>query len=259
MNIPYTGITGITSLEERIGVSRFDAPSGRLIMAGVLVSRKTLDGEPAGNPKRYPAITGVSNTLVDKPGFLNMIHYNTDRPETLKAQLQTLEYKIGGVCNGYQLNILWPNPRALECIDPSKRIVLQIKEQSIITCNGDRMEVAARLQEYERVTDVLFDLSGGSGKLIEPLIARLYLNAIRNLSPTIGIGVAGRLSAQTLPLIASLIRDFPDLSWDAESGLRTNDILDFTKVQEYLTESRNILAANADAVEPETDDSWCVS
>ena len=65
--------------------------------------------------------------------------------------------------------------------------------------------------------------------------ARALMLALRNTYPHLGIGIAGGLSADTLPHIAGLLQEIPDLSIDAEGQLRDeNDHLDVNKAVRYV-------------------------
>lgn len=77
--------------------------------------------------------------------------------------------------------------------------------------------------EYAEVVDyVLLDHSGGHGKPFNPECAHNYLRELKTKNPGIMLGVAGGLSPTTLNLVKPLIREFPNLSIDAESNLRTH-------------------------------------
>jgi phosphoribosylanthranilate isomerase len=73
------------------------------------------------------------------------------------------------------------------------------------------------------IDDVLIDPSGGQGQLldltrVEPLVHKLYEDHL-----PIGVGIAGGLTATTVNNLDLLVKQYPDLSIDAEGGLRTPD------------------------------------
>ena len=96
--------------------------------------------------------------------------------------------------------------------------------------------IALRAAKYcDVVTDILVDASGGHSKDIDPFFAAAMVRTIRaEVGPTVGIGIAGGLCAETLPTVAALVVDH-DLSIDAEGRLRNDrDELDLDKARAYL-------------------------
>ena len=88
---------------------------------------------------------------------------------------------------------------------------------------------------------ILVDPSGGYGKLFATDQAREYLSALSDLALPIGLVLAGGLGDQTIELIRPLVKDFPDLSIDAEGRLRDHqDNLSLPVVQDYLTKALGI-------------------
>jgi hypothetical protein len=74
-------------------------------------------------------------------------------------------------------------------------------------------------------TDVLIDASGGRGEPIDVSRARIYVAAMCEYAPNLGIGVAGGFSAEELsknPALVSLVREYK-LHVDAEGQLRDGD------------------------------------
>jgi len=94
---------------------------------------------------------------------------------------------------------------------------------------------------YKGLVDhVLLDPSGGFGKSFDPEVERPYLEALADLG--IGLGVAGGLSPFTLHILEPLVKDFPQLSIDAEGRLRNhNDQLDLTVAGSYLQKAYELL------------------
>jgi len=94
---------------------------------------------------------------------------------------------------------------------------------------------------YKGLVDyVLLDPSGGIGRQFDPEVERPYLEALVDMG--IGLGVAGGLSPSTLHLLEPLVKDFPQLSIDAEGRLRNqDDQLDLTVVSSYLQKAYELL------------------
>ncbi|MBI2065358.1 MAG: hypothetical protein HYT62_04920 [Candidatus Yanofskybacteria bacterium] len=220
---PYIGVTGFMSKAE-VDEARSVIPQGanHRLMAGYLMSSKTLAGQQNKWPGRYPKKEAIRDLLVDDEGVLNLVHYNTDEPETLCSQLVEMTELAGPHLDGFQLNIAWPRISELEdyrCLYPDKFIVLQVGKIAMTQVGLSDFELT--VGAYTDLIDaILIDASEGIGKPLNAAVASDYLWEIVNLG--IGLGVAGGLGPRTLDLIEPLIRQFrSDLSIDAEGRLRT--------------------------------------
>ncbi len=245
---PYIGVTGFTSRFEILSVlAAIPAYSTQLLMVGVLASQKTLEGLQNKWPNRYPAVKDIRYIFFRHHQILNLIHYATKQPESLVDQLVQLT-NLGGInLNGFQLNMAWPSLKDIahyhaQC-GRSKKIVLQIGKRAFEMINNSPRELAARVAEYEYLADyVLLDPSGGLGIPFNPEIAQSYLEALKVKNLTMGFGIAGGLSPTTLDLIKPLIKDFSDLSIDAEGRLRNSkDYLDLGLTREYIRKAFELL------------------
>ncbi len=235
----YVGITGFMHAQEvQEAVRTFAEAAGEDadLMVGVLVSRKTLDGLPPGQPGRYPPVAEVPGIFAtaQTPPCLRLIHYNSREPD-VAGQLARLSSAAGANADGFQLNIAWPDPDDLRRV-PACRLVLQVGGQAMKEAGGTPEGVVRRLAPYEGiVTDVLVDPSGGRGLALDVDAASRFVETIAHAYPALGIGVAGGLSADTIADVAPLLRRFPFLSVDAEGRLRdADDRLDLAKATAYV-------------------------
>lgn len=241
MKTPYVGITGFMSLNDALHVLNIVPTNAkRLIMVGILASLKTMRGIQNKWPNRYPSMDKIAGIFPRHPRALNLIHYNTKEVNTLNDQLVAMTNFGGENLHGFQLNIAWPSPTALEVYrkaNPSKQIVLQIGGHAFEMVNHSPERLSKKVaKEYSGLVEyILLDPSGGYGKPFDPERAREYLNALKESNLNISLGVAGGLSPTTLYLVEPLARDFPNLSIDAEGRLRTpEDHLDLNVANEYL-------------------------
>ena len=248
MRKPYIGITGFMSSDDALHMlDVVPTHSNRLIMVGVLASLKTMRGIQNKWPNRYPAMDKIARIFPKHPGALNLIHYNTKEKETLGEQLVAMTEFGGANMHGFQLNIAWP---ALDVLAeykkayPAKQIVLQVGGHAFEMVNNSPEQLAEQVAEYDEVAEyVLLDPSGGYGKPFNSERAREYLLALREKNLRIGLGVAGGLSPTTLNLVEPLVREFPDLSIDAESRLRTpEDRLDVNLGRAYIQKASSMFA-----------------
>jgi len=230
----YIGVTGFMHWHE-LGAALVSLPEScpRSLMVGVLASSKTLAGATNKYPNRYPAVGNIEGIFAKLPRTLNLIHYATDERETLARQLEQLIGLAGPSLNGFQLNVSWPEPATFEILR-GKTVVLQLNGRATAELTPE--QVAAKLDPYAGlVTDVLVDLSGGRGLPFDPKRAAELLQAIDERHPTMGLGVAGGLSVETMGLVVDLAERFPRLSVDAEGRLRDEqDDLDSDRVGDYV-------------------------
>ena len=239
----YVGITGISTAEQSAALVSVAASRLRRFMVGVLVSDASMEGRPDRWPRRYPAPASVADIFSDHPAAFNVVHYNTRDPSTLARQLTEIVQLVGSRLHGFQLNMAWPAPRQLalfreEC--PGVEIIIQLNREAFDIIAGLPEGVSGKLRrEYGGLYDhALLDLSAGHGEILDPAWAAGQLRRLYGADLDAGLGVAGGLCAESLPMIEPLIREFPGLSIDAEGRLRDgNDLLDMGRAREYLVKA----------------------
>lgn len=229
MGKPYIGVTGFTDFGQQALPLSLMKGTNHLLMVGVLASLKTLRREAGRNEKRFPSLEMIGSIFYDDPLALNLIHYNTSEPSSLAGQIAVLRGWVGECCHGIQLNVRWPDLKELREIRrqwPKARIVLQCGAGALGELQYNPVDICHRLTFYTQegvIDDVLIDPSGGRGQLldltlVEPLVRKLYDDHF-----PIGVGIAGGLTATTVNNLDPLVKQYPDLSIDAEGGLRTPD------------------------------------
>lgn len=228
---PYLGITGFTSAAQvREALAPMPPTSRRLLMVGVLASRRTCAGLPERSPRRLPAVEAIPEIFPDHPLALNLVHYYTDEPATLGRQLAGLAVRAGPNLHGFQINGVWPSRQDLEEIR-GLRIVIQMDAGMLA---GPPEDAARRVRGIAGlIDDLLLDASGGQGIPLDPAALLPFLRVLADTG--LGLGVAGGLSASNLQLLEPLLAEFPDLSFDAETCLRDEeDRLDLGRVRGYV-------------------------
>lgn len=249
---PYIGVTGFMSQSEVEAIMTLLPQNCRhLLMVGVLASQRTLKGEPQKRPNRNPKKEDIEN-IFPAPSIwpasgnrttLNLIHYNTKDNSDLSDQLFWI---MCPNCDGFQLNIAWPSKwELIYFLDSySMDIVLQVGGRAFGQFESSPAELAKKIMDYRGLIDaVLLDMSGGLGRPMDAETLRPHLEAIRSAWPELGLGVAGGLSAETLHLAKPIIRDFPDISIDAEGRLRdADDRLDLEKTRAYVLGALELFA-----------------
>lgn len=237
---PYIGITGVRTAEEvKALIDCFHTDGHRLLMIGVLASQKTLNGLANKWPHRYPKTEDISRIFIGDSRCLNLIHYSTDDLENLTRQLRRLESHGGRHLQGIQLNIKWPDANAVGIykeLAPQQRIVLQVGAAAMAKHQNEPDRIAKALTKYRgKIDSILIDPSGGNGQMFDIEQTLAILRAVRRARPELGLGVAGGLSCRTLAAIEPILREFPDISIDAEGKLRDADgRLDLAAAKAYI-------------------------
>lgn len=229
----YVGITGFKHAGQVEAV--LPAITGpRKLMVGVLASQKTIAKGHYEENSRSPKRGDIGYIFPAGDETLNLIHYFTKDQTDLEGQLTAAYYFGGPHCHGLQLNIAWPDPEVLRRFSyfsgHNRKIVLQVggrRDKQLY--DYEPRELALKiLGEYDGAIDyVLLDTSGGLGgepgreldvDKIRPYVENL--DALFSVSRrSIGIGIAGGLSADTIEKIRPLCEDIPNLSFDAEGRL----------------------------------------
>lgn len=178
--------------------------------------------------------------------YIFIIHFHYDSKETKEALLVQFERLVdlgGSNFDGIQLNIAWPDPRSLERFRrlysgmyKQFQLILQINSKAFKEVSSPKKIASKIKNEYLGLADyVLLDLSGGYGKLLNPIALEPFVEKIQEEIPGLGIVLAGGLSSETLNLVEPLVRKYPFLSIDAEGRLRDkNDNLDMEMAKKYL-------------------------
>jgi hypothetical protein len=249
---PYIGITGITSDEDVDTISeccKIVATTVRThrVMAGVLVSAKTLHGEPTTN-RRYPTIDRVEALLLNSRYAYAwpVVHYNTRAVgDSLGNELRELVNRCPSM-RGLQLNIVRPTPSVVYAFafdHPHVEVIVQMNRAAF----GDPPVPADAIlyaRDYPNASHALLDLSGGCGADINAAFAA---RVARGWPYAAQLGVAGNLGPDAGPTLRALRDDlgaerFASLSFDAESRVRVpvEDPIVGERYQDRLDRSKTL-------------------
>lgn len=255
---PYVGVTGFMAQNE-VGIalaahSRYIKTPHKL-MVGVLASSKTVRGEKNKWPGRFPLFNDIGDIFVNNPSALNLVHYSTDIPDTLASQLSFIADELTGThLQGFQLNVKWPAIAEMRKFhdetERKYRIVLQVGGGAMKHCDDDPFTVASMVLQYgDLIDDVLIDPSGGLGKPFDTQKGLAYLRAIRDIGSKVNLGIAGGLGPRQMEHLEPIVREFPNVSFDAEGRLRDpkTDALSPLYVSGYLADSGALLKAKETA------------
>lgn len=236
---PYAGIAGFTTPDEpRAVLAAMPAHPVRKLGVGVLTTSSILLGEGISNPRRYPPRSRIADIFPDDPRAVNLVHVAwkpMERFGSVYDQLMRARDAGGDRCHGLQVNgvqaALPGDFKAYARAYPNDRLVFQFRNTAL-----PAKQIATALLLYGwSITDVLFDASAGEGKPMNVMHMAEVLSTIRESYPHLGIGVAGALFADVLPLLQIPLLNVPRVSTDAESKLRTeSDQLDIKKATAWM-------------------------
>jgi len=248
MERPYVGITGFMSGDEVTIVLGAMPKLRHALMVGVLASDKTLNGMPSDYPNRYPKIQDIAAIFVDDPRVLNLVHYHAKYLDALERQLEEIVAHGGPHLHGIQLNLDEPPLRLLQAFKvrhPDQKLVIQANHSMFRRADYSPQRLARKAAAYASVAEYLmFDLSGGNGMQCSSDMLRNFVVAMKAEKVPMQLGISGGFGVYTLHTVKQLLREYPDLSIDAERRLRTDDDhLDTDLAVEYLQRAARCLAA----------------
>lgn len=253
---PYIGITDFTSFDQvkaMLAVFRKHAPkrSKRVLHVGVMMSYKTLNGIETKWSKAFPPKEGVADIFHHtKQKVYYCLHYADYGYDSIFKDLVKALELAGPFVNALQLDMPWPDPLMISnAIHASRKhieVILQVGKKSMEECNDDPREVVHRLRDYEGIIHrVLLDKSMGKGLGMNAEVLIPFAKAIREKFPAIGIVAAGGLGPDTMELVAPFVKEFPDISIDAQGKLRPSgdslDPIDWDMAEAYLIEALKML------------------
>lgn len=229
---PYIGMDVISLTQVKEMTLLFEAcrrrNSVREFHAGVMMSYKTLNGIPSSYDNSFVKKENVhhvfSSGCIDV--VYNCLHYidYDEHPEFPKHLARALSYGCPGI-HAVQLDMIWPDPaeivEGLRIFGREVEVILQVGGRALAQIGDDPNMLVRKLRLYNGVIHrVLLDESGGRGKVMNADRLLPYFRAIRQAFPDMGLVAAGGLGVGTTHLAEPLLREFPDMSFDAQGRLR---------------------------------------
>lgn len=216
---------------------------------GVMMSRKTLTGEPTKWSKAFPKNEDIAKIFIDHSYVFNVLHYadSDEGMTTIDHLVQATGYG-GEYMHALQLDMCWPDLwmiKKYKSMFPKIKVILQIGNKSFAIANSEA-ELLGRLSAYGDAIDyVLIDRSEGRGIPLDPKKTIPTIRLLKDNYPDLGIIVAGGLGPNTLDLLVPIVKEFPDVSTDAQGRLRPsgdalNEPIDWPMAKEYATKTYDI-------------------
>ena len=251
---PYTGITDFTTIEQvekMLKVFNAHRPKGskRLLHIGVMTNRKITCGLPTRFDGIFPVKEKIASIMSCSDTY-NCLHYaDSDHdPDLCRNLCEAIRY--GGSMNALQLDLCWPEPVDIaNAIHISRaehiEVILQIGRKAFEEIH-DPNELVERLYPYHTfVGRVLLDMSMGEGLGMDAEKLLPFARAITQAYPELKIVFAGGLGPNTMHLVEPLLKEYPNLSIDAQGKLRPSgsylDPINWDMAAEYLARSFDYL------------------
>ncbi len=256
MLVPYIGITDFMNSEQvqamlRVFERHRRSGSQRKLHVGVMMSHKTLHDIPSRWQNAFPPKWMIGDIFYSNRTY-NCLHYADydDNPGLQNSIPSALMY--GGVgTNALQLDMVWPNPDKIAngvyaWGDRKIEVILQVGRKALDVVQNDPKLFVDKLREYDGVIHrILLDKSGGQGRGMDAVGLLPFARAIRDNFPELGLVVAGGLGPETMHLVEPIVKEFPDVSIDAQGRLRPSgnalDPIDWDLAEVYLAKALQLL------------------
>ena len=261
----YTGIIGVQTSEHIAAAHWQIVPESQRQLMVAARLRVKQEGIAQGFDDLLPCVElpQIASLFRHFPGNLNLIHLSVDNPldaVQLDKVLFALRTRAIDNCDGFEIATPWPSVSMLESYrdaekewqdrttgyrqttrDPGVIVV-----RTPVTINGlypDPQTIVDYVRAYvETVNTVVLDFRSPGNELLAIDIARCYLKALYANRLSVGIGIAGGISAQNVSQLASLVREFEGLSYEADICLHGFDHrLEEANIIEFVRQSYALL------------------
>lgn len=253
MLIPYIGITDFISLQQVWNMHNIferQGPRRRKLHIGVMMSYKTLYGIPTKWKDSFPPKECIAKIFSSDDTY-NCLHYADYHYDRDLAWSVATAISYGGIgIHALQLDMVWPNPGEIaNAVHTSRKnieVILQVGRKALDEVQNDPQLLVEKLRDYEGVIHrVLLDKSGGEGRGMDAVALLPFARAIKKHMPLLGLVVAGGLGPTSMHLVEPIVKEFPDVSIDAQGKLRPSgnaiDPIDWNMAGTYLVKALELL------------------
>jgi len=229
---PYVGITGVRGRKDALDCLGSESAKalfedhGFLTMIGVMVGPRTFD-LPRPSTSSFPTIEQVKASFTNRRNALNTLHY-WHKPTTGKVLFaRTLGHLIEGSgehLHAVQFDFSTPDVGVLLALRkgyPNLRIIIQLGGRR----DQDLLENEKLLRDWLNewgclADDVLVDLSGGRGLLLDTAQVAECFDCIESHSPELMLATAGGLDANSVFDLEGILDERPGTSFDVQGRVR---------------------------------------
>ena len=254
MRAPYISITDFMDITQvdRMRQVFFECQNAKtrdqLLGVGVMMSYETLNNLPSKWTNVFPEKERIKDIFQSRALVLNTLHYADYEGIDIEKNLENAIGYGGPHLDALQLDMIWPDPKIiirLKQNHPRLLLILQINNPALDQVKNSPDKLVDTLLSYApfpthvpAIDYVLFDKSMGRGLGLDGLVLAPFARAVRQAYSEMGLAFAGGLGPDTIGLLAPLIKEFPDMSIDAQSQLRSSgnalDPIDWPRAEAYL-------------------------
>lgn len=250
--VPYIGICDFPSAEQALrSADHFDrlctSPkmSARKLMVGVMMSYKTLRDLPTKWKSAWPNPKEIHKIFENHPRVLNTLHYADFDGSTRASDLIVATSYGGENIHAIQLDMIWPSPEMIQVFkhfNPNLKVILQVNGRSLNEYDHNPVRVAFKIKKYGSSIDgILLDKSHGKGLGMDALAMLPFIHEISNRCKSLTLAVAGGLGPETIHLLQPIVKEFPQISIDAQGRLRQSgnslDPINWGLAHKYLVQA----------------------
>lgn len=220
------------------------------IMVGTMMSLKTMTGQPSKWSAAWAKNEDVAQIFIDHPSVFNTLHYADYDCNTSTSHLIEAAEWGGPNLHALQLDMVWPPDviiKGLKRRFPHLKIILQVNANAMALMQDSPVQVAQQLQKYGKCVDyALLDKSHGRGVGMDAKVLLEFARVICEQLPDMRLAVAGGLGPKTMNLAEPIVKEFPNVSIDAQGKLRPSgnalDPIDWMMADEYLERAVRLMA-----------------
>lgn len=253
-NPPFISITDFTTpqqVEMMLNVLPDDFT--HMLGIGVMMSYKTLRGIPSKWNNAFPKNKDVERIFMDLPKVFNVLHYADYNDDSSSEDFVAAIYQGGRWIDAVQYDMIWPSVEDIRSARHDQgisvqhylaKVIIQVGTNALEEVNNNPKRVVDRLIAYREakcLDYVLLDKSMGQGKPMDPHTLLPYIYEIKKQFSDVGVIVAGGLGPNTINLVEPIIKEFPDISIDAQSKLRPSgsalEPIDWNMAKNYLEQA----------------------
>jgi hypothetical protein len=255
--IPYIGIYDFRSRGQTLETASFfqelclfNRLENRKLMVGVMMSFKTLNDWPTKWAEVWPKKEAVKNIFIDHPLVFNTLRYQDYGTNiNLWYMIEAASTYGGEYLHAVQFDMIWPSPVLVARFHkrlPKIEVVLEVNSEALDRVMNQPDQLVNKLRTYRNSLNcvLLNKNQKGLGMNAETLLP--FVRAISEHLPNLGLAVEGGLGLNTLHLVEPLVKEFPNISFNAKEKIRPSgnamDPVDQDMAYDYLDKSVQMLS-----------------
>ncbi len=230
----YVGITGISGIDDISAICKIARPySGKSQLPAIGFGLVHYLNEPSESTNIHQVFGLYTAIQTLCPNQLTIVHLNGWRATGQSTHQMKFRREMLSIPAALQINNFdWGvnSFKELKSCFPKHKFILPLNQQR--TSIEDCIRV---LSTNPRATySLLIDSSEGRGRACDLSSLQSISTKLREIFPTLSLGIAGGLGVRFSPEMATTIQKLMPISLDAETGLWLNGQLNLQATERYL-------------------------